>query len=56
MIGADGLAKVFAELCRQAPPIPKLLAGILHSLQHASVADDVTLVALRRLAPEKGIA
>jgi sigma-B regulation protein RsbU (phosphoserine phosphatase) len=49
MFGVAGLAHVFTELCRNQLPCAALITGLLEALKPATVQDDVTLVALRRL-------
>jgi serine phosphatase RsbU (regulator of sigma subunit) len=49
LLGVAGLAHVFTELCRKQLPCAALITGLLEALKPATVQDDVTLVALRRL-------
>lgn len=49
MIGTEKLADSFAKLCNNVASSAALLDGLLGFLKPAVVADDVTLVALRRL-------
>ncbi len=48
MMGTEGLAQRFEELCTQGCSTTALLDKLLFALKEAELHDDVTLVALQR--------